>query len=122
MRETEPLFDRPILARAYQDLRAQDGRPNDVIETPALQSVLPPLQGCNVLDLGCGAGGMAQWAIAQCARSVRGVDTSEQMISAARAASPSAIFEVADIEDVVSADESLDVVMSGLALHYIDDP
>ena len=121
MSEVQPLFDGPALAQAYKDLRAQDGRANDVIETPALQSVLPCLRDCDVLDLGCGAGGMAQWAIAQGARSVRGVDASKQMIIVARANCLAARFEINDIENVEAARESLDVVMSGLALHYIND-
>lgn len=121
MKTAQPLFDQPNLAEAYEDLRAQDGRPNDIIETPALKSVLPCLQGCDVLDLGCGVGGMTQWAISQGAQSVRGVDVSERMVTAARSAHPAASFELGNIEGVAASLESVDVVMSGLAFHYVND-
>lgn len=121
MKTAQPLFDQPKFAEAYDDVRAKDGLPNDIIETPALKSVLPWLRGCEVLDLGCGMGGMTHWAISQGAQSVRGVDVSERMITAARSAHPAANFDVGNIEELAAPIESVDVVMSGLAFHYVND-
>lgn len=119
MNKVPQQFD--ALARAYGERRAQDGHPNDTIETPALRSLLPDLRARDVLDLGCGTGGMAQWAMTQRARTVRAVDASRRMVAEARRAYPSIAFELIDIEDVSAAPESIDVVMSGLALHYVRD-
>lgn len=116
-------FDAPELSRAYADLRRQEGRPNDEIETPALRSLLPALTGLRVVDLGCGAGQMASWAADQGASAVRAFDASARMIEKARAAAgrPVVEYAVLPMEDIALAPGSADVVMSGLAFHYIQD-
>ena len=54
-------------------------------EWPALQALLPPLQGSRVVDLGCGFGWFCRWACQAGAVAVLGVDVSENMLSRARA-------------------------------------
>ncbi len=53
------IYDDPIFNVAYKELRSQEGRPNDIIEQPALRSLMPSLQRKEIIDLGCGTGGMA---------------------------------------------------------------
>lgn len=116
-------FDEPMLSRAYADLRGREGRPNETIETPALQSLLPDLTGLRVVDLGCGEGHMARWASSRGASLVRAFDASETMIRQARAASGRCAIDyaVSAIEDIILPTGSTDVVMSGLAFHYVRD-
>ena len=116
-------FDDPKLSMAYSDLRGREGRPNEMVETPALQDLLPNLAGLRIVDLGCGAGHMARWASAGGASSVLAFDASENMIQKARLDSVGHAIEytVTAIEELGLPADSADVVMSGLALHYVSD-
>lgn len=117
------LYDDPLVSVAYGKLRSRPGRPNEVIEQPALLSLMPPLQGKDVVDLGCGTGGLARLALGQDVRSVKAFDASEQMIQEAikLGGDARAHYVISRIEDVELPDRSADVVVSGLALHYIHD-
>jgi 2-polyprenyl-3-methyl-5-hydroxy-6-metoxy-1,4-benzoquinol methylase len=118
-----PIYDDPFINAAYSELRSQPGRPNDIIERPALQSLMPALQGRTVVDLGCGTGGMSRWALGQGAVSVQSFDASETMVSEAAKLGndPRLIYQQSRIEDIEFPVSSVDVVMSGLALHYVRD-
>lgn len=121
---TTPLYDDPEFYAAYATLRSQPGRINDVVEQPALRSLLPSLVGRDVADLGCGTGGMSRWALLQGARSVIAVDASDRMLAEARSlgGDPDRLrFVLSDIDRLELEPGSLDVVMSGLALHYVVD-
>jgi trans-aconitate methyltransferase len=117
------IFDDPLIKAAYDELRSRPGRPNDVIEQPALRSLMPSLQGKEIVDLGCGTGGMARWLLEQDARSVQAFDASEEMISEAAKLGndPRLCYQRCRIEDVNIPDGSADLVVSGLAFHYVDD-
>jgi SAM-dependent methyltransferase len=117
------LYDDPLVSLAYGKLRSRPGRPNEVIEQPALRSLMPSLQGKDVVDLGCGSGGQARWALEQGARSVKAFDASEQMIREAikLGGDSRSRYEIGRIEDVELPDRSADVVVRGLSLHYIHD-
>lgn len=117
------LYDDPLVSVAYGKLRSRPGRPNEVIEQPALHSLMPLLHGKDVVDLGCGAGGLARLALEQNARSVKAFDASEQMIREAIELGDDSRshYKMGRIEDVELPDCSADVVVSGLALHYIRD-
>lgn len=121
--EEQPLFDDPSINRTYHELRSQPGHPNDAIEQPAVRSLIPTLQDKVVVDLGCGAGAMARWATQQGAASVHAYDASRRMIDEATrlTSDPRIRYEQRRIEDLDLAADSIDVVMSGLALHYVAD-
>ena len=53
-------------------------------EWPTMEALLPAMERVAVLDLGCGLGWFAAWAIEQGAASVDAVDNSERMLSEAR--------------------------------------
>jgi SAM-dependent methyltransferase len=83
----------------------------------------PLCAGNDVLDAGCGVGyGTAH--LAQAARSVVGIDVSEQAIAQARAwyARPNATFEVGDVASLPHADASFDVVCSFETIEHLRDP
>lgn len=90
-------------------------------EWHAFKSMLPDFSEKRVLDLGCGYGWHCRYAVDHGAASAVGVDLSERMIADARARndSPHIQYVRSAIEDVVFPDESFDVVLSSLALHYV---
>lgn len=51
------IYDNSIFFEGYKKIRENKCNANDLIETPALFSLLPDLQGKTILDLGCGVGG-----------------------------------------------------------------
>ena len=76
-----------------------------------------------MLDLGCGYGWHCAYAADQGAASVIGVDLSAKMLETARQknARPQVQYQQGAIEDVAFPDGSFDVVLSSLALHYVED-
>lgn len=91
-------------------------------EWPAFQALLPDLADKCVLDLGCGFGWHCRYARKQKARSVVGVDLSEQMLAQAKAlTNDSGIqYRRSAVEDFEFQDSVFDVVISSLALHYVE--
>ena len=117
------IYDTPEFFEGYSRLdrsvRGLDGGP----EWPALRALLPDLRGKRLLDLGCGFGWIARWAMTQGAASVLGVDLSENMLARARAetADPRVRYLRADLEGLELPHESFDLAYSSLALHYVED-
>src|SRR5213080_3152080 len=73
-----------------------------------------PATGERVLDVGCGAGGQ-----------VLGVDTSEPLISRARALAPQdtpALFQVADASSTELPEGAFDILFSRFGVMFFDDP
>lgn len=86
-----------------------------------LQKWLPDFQGKRVLDLGCGYGWHCRYAAEHGALSVVGIDLSEKMLNEAknRTKSEKIRYIRMPIEDIDFPEESFDVVISSLALHYV---
>lgn len=91
-------------------------------EWPAFQALLPDLRDRQVLDLGCGFGWHCRYAREQGARSVIGVDLSEKMLTRAKATTndPRIEYRQSAIEDVDFSPDQFGIVISSLALHYIE--
>jgi SAM-dependent methyltransferase len=101
-----------------------DARPwNAHYERPAMLAALPPVEGRDVLDAGCGPGFYADWLATRGAR-VTAVDVSERMAAIARARLGDRArvhaCDMADLDAIV-APASLDLVVSSLAVHYVHD-
>jgi ubiquinone/menaquinone biosynthesis C-methylase UbiE len=117
------IYDTPEFFDGYSRLdrqaRGLDGAP----EWPAIQMLLPELLGKRVLDLGCGFGWFARWAMIQGAASVLGVDLSDNMLTRARAetADPGVRYLQADLESVELPGEAFNLAYSSLAFHYVKD-
>lgn len=76
----------------------------------------------DVVDLGCGPGTLTRslseiWPGAR----VRGVDSSAEMIEAARRGVPEVSFEQADLRDWVARGEDVDVLLSNATLQWLPD-
>lgn len=100
---------------------------NAYLETPATRSLLPDLSGLQVLDAGCGPGQNAAWMLDQGAAAVTAIDITPDFVRMAgeRLASygNQAVVRRADLTQPLhfAGDESFDLVISQLVLHYIDD-
>jgi SAM-dependent methyltransferase len=117
------IYDDPEFFERYSQFRrAREGLAGSS-EWPALQKMLPPLEGLRVLDLGCGFGAFVRWAREMGAAHVLGVDLSEKMLARAQAQTqdPGITYRLADIEHLELPDSSFDLVYSSLALHYLAD-
>ncbi len=92
-------------------------------EWHALRRLLPDFTGRRVLDLGCGFGWHCKYAAEHGAAAVVGTDLSEKMLETARRrnADPRITYERTAMEDIAYPAESFDVVLSSLALHYVED-
>ncbi|WP_117232840.1 class I SAM-dependent methyltransferase [Vibrio maerlii] len=115
-------------AKQY-DRAVQDNVYNAYLERPTLQSMLPEVDGLSVLDLGCGSGIYADYLLQQGAEKVTCVDASQDMVGLLT----EKLAEQVDRGQVVSyaqdlstglpneGDDSMDLVISPLMLHYIED-
>lgn len=88
-----------------------------------LKPLFPPLQGKAVLDLGCGYGWHCAFASEQGAEKILGIDLSERMIAEAKKRNSRAniSYRICGIDDYEYPENTWDVVISNLALHYIED-
>ena len=88
-----------------------------------LRRMLPALAGKRVLDLGCGFGWHCKYAADRGAASVLGTDLSEKMLAGARErnADPRIQYRRMAMEEMDFAPGSFDLVISSLALHYVED-
>ena len=117
------IYDHPAFFDGYAQLprsvQGLDGAP----EWPALKSMLPDLAGKSVIDLGCGYGWFCRVARELGAVNVTGVDLSEKMLArAAELTNDASIrYQRSDLESLTLAPDSLDLVYSSLALHYLPD-
>ena len=122
--ERERERERERLFAGYLQLRRTESGLNAAVEQPALQRLLPSsFSGISVLDLGCGLGDFARLACKRGAKQVIAVDISEKMLATARAATANDNVEYirSPIESFDIRTAAFDLVVSSLALHYVED-
>jgi ubiquinone/menaquinone biosynthesis C-methylase UbiE len=96
---------------------------NALYERPAVIELLGDVSGKRFLDVGCGAGPLAQWLVENGA-SVVGFDVSPAMVAIARErALPDTSFHVADLAEPLAflPDAAFDVAVGSLVMHYLRD-
>lgn len=115
-------YDNPGFFANYSQMARSIGGLDAAGEWPAFRALLPKLRDKNVLDLGCGFGWHCRYAREQQAQSVVGVDLSEKMIARARESTndPAIEYRQLAIEDIDFSAGEFDVVLSSLALHYVE--
>src|ERR1700694_4083970 len=115
-------YDDPRFFANYSQMARSIGGLDAAGEWPAFRALLPKLRDKNVLDLGCGFGWHCRYAREQQARSVVGVDLSEKMLERARESTHDAAIEYRQpaIEDIEFGAGTFEVVISSLALHYVE--
>ncbi|EJF71061.1 methyl transferase [Pseudomonas sp. Ag1] len=120
---TQNIYDTEVFFEGYSKMgRSVEGLAG-APEWPALQSMLPPMPGLKVVDLGCGYGWFSRWAQERGAEQVLGLDVSQKMLARAKEmTSSSAItYGIADLEKLDLPDATFDLAYSSLAFHYIVD-
>jgi SAM-dependent methyltransferase len=117
------IYNDPLFFEGYSRLRWSETGLNKVMEEPAIRSLMPDLTGKRVLDMGCGFGHVARYVRKMGAAEVLGIDISDRMIEAARQATddPAILYAVKAMQDLEPTPNRFDVVVSSMALQYIDD-
>ena len=121
--EPQNIYDDERFFAGYSSLeRFGPGWPQ-AMEHHDLLALLPPIPGRRVLDLGCGAGQLAHHLATSGAADVVGVDLSGRMLERARAewAHPRVTYRREAMERLVFEPARFDLVVSSLALHYVED-
>jgi 2-polyprenyl-3-methyl-5-hydroxy-6-metoxy-1,4-benzoquinol methylase len=122
-REPQNIYDDPGFFAGYSTLERFGTGWERAAERDDLLALLPDVDGRRVLDLGCGAGQLAHHLATTGAVEVVGVDVSERMLALARAgwAHPRVTYRHEAIEEVAFPPARFDLIVSSLALHYVDD-
>ena len=96
--------------------------PSTLLDQPFLLSAIQPVEGCRILDLGCGTGrylrlvGSGSYAI--------GIDVSRKMLARARRQTPAtfaAKWVQGSVEGLPFRARSFDRIVSGLVLDHVQD-
>lgn len=117
------FFEREETHRAYLARRASGAAPNELLELPVFAELVGDVRAMDICELGCGDGGYGRSLLERGCHSYRGVDASERMVEAARWALDGTQARVTRerIEELELADESLDLVLSRMAFHWVED-
>lgn len=116
------IYDDSAFFASYSQMARSIAGLDAAGEWPAFRALLPDLCAKHVLDLGCGFGWHCRYAREQQAQAVVGVDLSENMIARARASTsdPAIEYRCMAIEEIDFPPQTFDVVLSSLALHYVE--
>jgi SAM-dependent methyltransferase len=117
------LYDNPEFFSGYKALRDSNAGLNEVLEQPAIKSLLPDLNGKSILELGCGTGELCRYLTVRGAKSVVGVDISGKMLEIAikETTTDRISFVESSIEDYDTGIDYFDIVVSSLTFHYVAD-
>lgn len=96
---------------------------NDLLETPAMLSLIGDVRGKDIIDLGCGFGKTAKTLANMGAKSILAVDISEKMLKKAEEeySSDRIEYRKLDLNDLGTISGYFDIAYSSLAFHYIED-
>ncbi|MDD6033599.1 MAG: methyltransferase domain-containing protein [Oscillospiraceae bacterium] len=119
----ENIYDREAFFRQYSRMDRSVYGLDGAGEWHALKKLLPEFSGKRVLDLGCGFGWHCSWAADHGAVSVLGIELSEKMLAGAkqRNSRSQVTYRHCAIEAYEYPENTFDVVLSSLVLHYVAD-
>ncbi len=114
-------YDDDVFFDKYSNMSRSKNGLEGAGEWHELKKMLPNFKDKRVLDLGCGFGWHCRYAVENGAKSVIGIDISQKMLSEAKNKTKCGNIEYIcmPIEDIDFPEESFDVVISSLALHYV---
>ena len=116
------IYDNDEFFKGYQSKRGELSA-NDLIEIPELFELIGDVTNLSILDLGCGTGGHDRKLVELGAKRVLGIDLSNNMIDEAKKSANNEKIEyrVMSMNDIDTINEKFDLVVSSLAIHYIED-
>lgn len=116
-------YDNEQFFAAYAKMARSQGGLRAAGEWHQLKRLLPSFSGKQVLDLGCGYGWHCKYAAENGALAVLGLDLSRKMIEEAKKRNSDKVisYRVCGIEAYEYTENRWDIVVSNLALHYIED-
>jgi len=114
-------YDDDVFFNKYSNMNRSKNGLEGAGEWHELKKMLPDFKDKRVLDLGCGFGWHCRYAVENGAKSVIGIDISQKMLSEAKNKTKYGNIEYIcmPIEDIDFPEESFEVVISSLALHYV---
>jgi len=117
------IYDNEIFYKGYKKIRDNNINANNLFEIPALFSMMPNLKNKRVLDLGCGFGEHCRRFVESGASKVVGIDISEKMLKVAKKENSDKKITYINMamEDLFQIQEKFDIVVSSLAIHYVED-
>lgn len=121
--EGPAFFDDEEIFQRYQHGRASPLSANDTLEKPVIDELVGDVSGLDILDLGCGNGEYGVELMQAGCAAYTGVEASQKMFDLGEkllAGTPGTIFHTS-IEKWDYQPECYDLVVSRLALHYVDD-
>ncbi len=116
------VYDNQVFFEGYCQTRAKAVNYNDLLEKPAVIKLLSSKHYDRVLDLGCGFGTYSGY-LADRGSKVTAVDISRKMIDKARLENyhHNIEYRQATMEDFNYPSNTYNLVLSTLALHYIQE-
>jgi len=117
------VYDNKTFFEGYKRIRKNNANANILFEKPALFSLLPNMNDKSILDLGCGYGENCIEFVRHGAKHVVGIDISQKMLAIAKNENSNSKIEYKNIpmEDICMLDENFDIIVSSLAVHYVED-
>lgn len=119
----ENQYDNEAFFKKYSEMNRSKEGLKGAGEWSELQKVLPEFSGKRVLDLGCGYGWHCLYAAEHGADYVLGTDLSARMLETAvhKNSHEKIEYRRCAMEEIDFPDNSFDIVLSSLALHYVEN-
>jgi SAM-dependent methyltransferase len=126
MAQDIPQYDRPDFFNTYLTLPRQQKGHDSAPEWPTLRGMIGTVTDQQVLDLGCGLGWFARYAVESGAAHVDASDISNKMIEKAEELSAKELvskikYEVMDLNEAELKIGAYDLVYSSLTFHYLSN-
>lgn len=117
------IYDNEKFFKQYEAIRNREYNYNNLLEQPNFMQLMVDVGDKVVLDIGCGMGDFAAFCASHEAKHVIGTDISSNMIRAARKkhTHKNLTFQQIAFEDMDLTGDSIDIICSSLAFHYIAD-
>jgi SAM-dependent methyltransferase len=117
------VYDNEEFFKKYIDRRHRNDSPNILIEKPVLFELLEDVNDHDILDLGCGDASLGIDLLKNGAKSYLGIEGSKKMVQKAilNLENTAGKIEHATMEEYAFPESTFDLVVSQLAIHYIED-
>lgn len=117
------IYDDDSFFKAYSNMPRSKYGLNAAGEWHELRKLFPNFTNKTVLDLGCGYGWHCRYAADHGAAQVVGIDVSAKMIAKAKSMTQQTniTYRVMDMLAINQLKSKFDVIISSLAIHYIQD-